>query len=84
MMEIKLTTATAEDLLLVLQDYLHQRIPVREYVDKRYASQDEVYRNHKIGEVQGRVPRLQGFARRLEAETDAQTELRLQTQGETK
>lgn len=84
MMEIKLTTATAEDLLLALQDYLHQRIPVREYVDKRYASQDEVYRNHKIGEVQGRVTRLQGFARRLEAETDAQTELRLQTKGESK
>lgn len=78
MIDIKMTTATAEDLLLALQEYLHQRIPVREYVDKRYASHDEVYRNHKIGEVQGRVTRLQGFTRRLEEETDSQT------QGESK
>ena len=74
MIEIKMTTATAEDLLLALQDYLHQRIPVREYVDRRYASHDEVYRNHKIGEVQGRVTRLQQFTIRLEKETDAQIE----------
>ena len=82
MIELKTTHDTAQAVLWALQEHLTHRLPVREYVDRRYASHDEAFRNHKIGEVQGRVSRLQQFAIRLEKETDAQIDLKLQ--GESK
>lgn len=77
MIEIKTTHDTAQAVLWALQDYLLQRLPVREYVDKRYASHDEAFRNRKIGEVQDRVDRVQRFRSQL------QTAVALQPQGET-
>lgn len=76
MIEIKTTDANAQAVLWALQDYLHQRLPVREYVDKRYASHDEAFRNHKIGELQDRVDRVQRFRSQL------QTAVALQPKGE--
>lgn len=78
MMEIKLTTETAQAVLMALRDHINQRTTVREYVDKRYFHMDEAFRNRKIGEVQERFDRLQSFIDRL------QTTVALQPQGESK
>lgn len=76
MIELKTTHDTAQAVLWALQEHLHQRLPVREYVDRRYASHDEAFRNHKIGEVQDRIDRLQRFRSQL------QTAVALQPKGE--
>ena len=65
MIEIKTTHDTAQAVLWALQEHLNHRLPVREYVDSRYASQDEAFRNRKIGEVQARIDRLQLFRSQL-------------------
>ena len=55
---ITITGETAEALLWALREHANTRTPVREYVDKRYSTMDEGFRNHKIGVVQGRIDRL--------------------------
>ena len=77
MIEIKLTADTAQAVLWALREHKRTRTPVREYVDNRYGSHDEAFRNRKIGEVQERVDLLQSFDNRL------QTALVMQPQGET-
>ena len=76
MIELKTTHDTAQAVLWALQEHLTHRLPVREYVDRRYASHDEAFRNHKIGEVQDRIDRLQRFRSQL------QTAVALQPKGE--
>ena len=78
MLEIKLTTDTAQAVLVSLRDHINQRTTVREYVDKRYFHMDEAFRNRKIGEVQARIDCLQSFSDRL------QTAVALQPKGESK
>jgi len=78
MIEIKLTADTAQAVLWAMREHLKQRTPVREYVDTRYASHDEAFRNTKIGEVQERINRLKSFNDRL------LTQVAMQPQGETK
>ena len=65
MIELKTTHDTAQAVLWALQEHLNHRLPVREYVDRRYAVQDEAFRNRKIGEVQERLDRLQLFRSQL-------------------
>lgn len=78
MLEIKLTTDTAQAVLVSLRDHINQRTTVREYVDKRYFHMDEAFRNRKIGEVQVRLDQVQAFIDRL------QTAVSIQPQGESK
>lgn len=66
MIEIKLTAETSEAVLWALREHLNLRLPVREYVDKRYVHMDEAFRNRKIGEIQNRIDRLQPFIDRLQ------------------
>ena len=56
--QITITGETATALLWALREHANTRTPVREYVDKRYSTMDEGFRNHKIGVVQGRIDRL--------------------------
>ena len=63
-----ITEETASDVLAMFRDYANIRTPVREYVDKRYASMDESFRNCKIGEVQARLNRLQSFIDRMQTQ----------------
>ena len=66
MIDMNMTTETAEAVLWALREHRNQRSPVREYVDKRYAHMDESFRNCKIGEVQNRLDRLLSFENRLQ------------------
>ena len=65
---MNITEDTADAVLWALREFSHKRIPVREYVDKRYASMDESFRNCKIGEVQARLDRLQSFIDRMQTQ----------------
>ena len=65
---ITLAKETADAVLWALKEHMHIRSSVREYVDKRYATMDDAYRNRKIGEVQERVDRLRSFSNRLHLE----------------
>jgi hypothetical protein len=78
MINVNTSTETAEAVLWALREQMNLRLPVREYVDQRYAHMDEAFRNRKIGEVQDRVDRLQPFIDRL------QTAVATQPQGESK
>lgn len=72
MIEVKVTTETSEAVLWALREYINLRLPVREYVDNRYKTMDEAYRNRKIGEIQSRLDRLQPFLDRLQTATATQ------------
>ena len=65
---ITLTKDTADAVLSALREHMHTRAPVRAYVDKRYVTMDEAFRNRKIGEVQERMDRLLRFSDRLHLE----------------
>lgn len=78
MISVNTTAETAQAVLWALREHLNLRLPVREYVDQRYAHMDEAFRNRKIGEVQDRIDRLQPFLDKL------QTAVALQPQGESK
>lgn len=78
MISVNTTSETAQAVLWALREHMNLRLPVREYVDQRYAHMDEAFRNRKIGEVQDRIDRLQPFINRL------LTEIAMQPQGETK
>ena len=75
---MNITEDTADAVLWALREFRHIRTPVREYVDKRYASMDESFRNCKIGEVQTRLDRLQSFIDRM------QTQITITPEGESK
>ena len=75
---MNITEDTADAVLWALREFRHIRTPVREYVDKRYASMDESFRNCKIGEVQTRLDRLQSFIDRM------QTQIATTPEGESK
>ena len=75
---MNITEETADAVLWALREFRHKRIPVREYVDKRYADMDDSFRNCKIGEVQERLDRLQSFIDRL------QTQITITPEGESK
>lgn len=66
MIEINLTKESAQAVLWALREHINLRIPVREYVDQRYARMDEAFRNRKIGDIQDRLDRLQPFIDRLQ------------------
>ena len=55
---ITITGEAATALLWALREHANTRTPVREYVDKRYSTMDDAFRNRKIGEVQERIDRL--------------------------
>jgi hypothetical protein len=55
---ITITGEAATALLWALREHANARTPVREYVDKRYSTMDEGFRNYKIGLVQGRIDML--------------------------
>lgn len=55
---ITMTPQTAQALVWALKEYMRTHTPVREYVDKRYASHDEGFRNSKIGEIQDKLNML--------------------------
>ena len=74
---MNITEDTADAVLWALREFRHIRTPVREYVDKRYASMDESFRNCKIGEVQARLDRLQSFINRM------QTQITITPEGES-
>lgn len=61
MISVNTTSETAQAVLWALREHMNLRLPVREYVDQRYAHMDEAFRNRKIGEVQDRIDRLQPF-----------------------
>ena len=65
MISVNTTAETAQAVLWALREHMNLRLPVREYVDQRYAHMDEAFRNRKIGEVQDRIDRLQPFIDRL-------------------
>lgn len=65
MISIDLTDDTAQAVLWALREHRNHRLPVREYVDRSYASHDEPFRNRKIGEVQDRLDRLFALENRL-------------------
>ena len=65
MISIDLTDDTAQAVLWALREHRTRRAPVREYVDRNYASHDESFRNRKIGEVQDRLDRLLPLENRL-------------------
>lgn len=66
MIELKLTKETSEAVVWALREHMNLRLPVRDYVDTRYQTMDEAFRNRKIGEIQTRIDRLQPFIDRLQ------------------
>lgn len=66
---LTMTPATAEVLRQVINEFIRQRTPVREYVDNRYAHMDEAFRNFKIGSVQARIDRMDNLLVQLKGET---------------
>lgn len=66
MIELKLTKETSEAVVWALREHMNLRLPVRDYVDTRYKTMDEAFRNRKIGEIQTRIDRLQPFIDRLQ------------------
>ena len=65
MIHIKLTTAQAEALGIVINEHMHMRGDVRHYVDTRYSTQDISFRNKKIGDVQQRFDALTRIIQQL-------------------
>ena len=55
---LKLTTAQAEALVIAINEHINRRGDVRHYVDVRYSASDQAFRNCKIGQVQERLDRL--------------------------
>ena len=55
---LKLTIAQAEAVAIAVQEHIYRRGEVRHYVDTRYSTADEAFRNYKIGQVQERFNRL--------------------------
>ena len=60
MINLKLTVAQAEAVAYAIQEHIEKRAggDVRHYVDTRYSTADQAFRNYKIGQVQERFNRL--------------------------
>ena len=58
MINLKLTVAQAEAVAYAIHEHMERRGDVRHYVDTRYSTADEAFRNYKIGQVQERFDRL--------------------------
>ena len=60
MINLKLTIAQAEAVAYAIQEHIERRAggDVRHYVDVRYSTADQAFRNYKIGQVQERFNRL--------------------------
>ena len=58
MINLKLTVAQAEAVAIAIHEHMERRGDVRHYVDVRYSTADEAFRNYKIGQVQERFDRL--------------------------
>jgi len=58
MINLKLTVAQAEAVAIAIHEHMERRGDVRHYVDTRYSTADEAFRNYKIGQVQERFNRL--------------------------
>ena len=60
MINLKLTVAQAEAVAYAMQEHIERRAggDVRHYVDTRYSTADQAFRNYKIGQVQERFNRL--------------------------
>lgn len=52
---------TLEALRYALREYIHPRQDIRAYVDNRYSTMSDSFRNRKIGEIQDRIDALQQF-----------------------
>lgn len=68
MINLKLTTAQAEALGMVITEHMHMRGDIRHYVDTRYSAQDASFRNKKIGDVQQRFDALTRILQQLNRE----------------
>ena len=58
MINLKLTVAQAEAVAIAIHEHMVRRGDVRHYVDTRYSTADQAFRNYKIGQVQERFNRL--------------------------
>ena len=58
MINLKLTVAQAEAVAIAIHEHIERRGDVRHYVDTRYSTADEAFRNYKNGQVQERFDRL--------------------------
>jgi hypothetical protein len=60
MINLKLTIEQAQAVAYAMQEHIERRAggDVRHYVDTRYSTADQAFRNYKIGQVQERFNRL--------------------------
>ena len=60
MINLKLTEEQAQAVAYAMQEHIERRAggDVRHYVDTRYSTADQAFRNYKIGQVQERFNRL--------------------------
>ena len=60
MIELKLTIEQAQAVAYAMQEHIERRAggDVRHYVDTRYSTADQAFRNYKIGQVQERFNQL--------------------------
>ena len=58
MINLKLTIEQAQAVAIAIHEHIERRGEVRHYVDVRYSTADEAFRNYKIGQVQERFDRL--------------------------
>ena len=58
MINLKLTIEQAQAVAIAIHEHMERRGDVRHYVDVRYSTADEAFRNYKIGQVQERFDRL--------------------------
>ena len=72
MINLKLTIEQAQAVAIAIHEHIERRGDVRHYVDTRYSTADQAFRNYKIGQVQDRFNKLNDVldAIRLQGETE--------------
>ena len=72
MINLKLTIEQAQAVAIAIHEHMERRGDVRHYVDTRYSTADQAFRNYKIGQVQDRFNKLNDVldAIRLQGETE--------------
>lgn len=72
MINLKLTIEQAQAVAIAIHEHMERRGDVRHYVDTRYSTADQAFRNYKIGQVQDRFNKLNYVldAIRLQGETE--------------
>lgn len=72
MINLKLTIEQAQAVAVAIHEHIERRGDVRHYVDTRYSTADQAFRNYKIGQVQDRFNKLNYVldAIRLQGETE--------------